>query len=90
MEKLTLDQLEVENFAMQVSEEELSNVKGGTSAPCVSVLLDLYNTFFGSKGSSSSSSSSSGPYLQVTDSTVMKVINKDTTYYHSHTYKYGF
>lgn len=34
MKKLSLDQLEVENFASQLSEEELSNVKGGTSYPC--------------------------------------------------------
>jgi hypothetical protein len=34
MEKLTLDQLEVENFAMQLSEEELSNLKGGTTPGC--------------------------------------------------------
>jgi hypothetical protein len=90
MEKLTLDQLEVENFATQVSEEELSNLKGGSTVPCASFLLTLYDMFFGGKGSSSSSSSSSGPYLQVTDSTVTKVIDGDTTYYHSHTYKYGF
>lgn len=32
MKKLTLDQLEVENFAFQPSEEELTNVKGGVSA----------------------------------------------------------
>ena len=34
MEKLTLDQLEVETFAMQLSEEELSNLKGGTTPGC--------------------------------------------------------
>ncbi len=34
MKKLSLDQLEVENFASQLSEEELSNVKGGTTPAC--------------------------------------------------------
>ena len=90
MKKLTLDQLEVENFATQPSEEELSNLKGGSTAPCISagVALATYlSTFFGGGGSSSSSS---GPYLQVTDSTAMQVIRGDTTYFHSHTYKYGF
>ena len=89
MKKLTLDQLEVENFATQPSEEELSNLKGGSTAPCISagVALATYlSTFFGGGGSSSSS----GPYLQVTDSTAMKVVNQDTTYFHSHTYKFGF
>ncbi len=89
MKKLTLDQLEVDNFAMQVSEEELSNVKGGSSVPCASFLLTLYDTFFGGTGGSSTGSWS-GPYLHVTDSTVMQVIGNDTMYYHSHTYKYGF
>jgi hypothetical protein len=89
MEKLTLDQLEVENFAMQVSEEELSNLKGGSTVPCASFLLTLYDTFFGGKGSSSTGSSA-GPYLHVTDSTALVINGKDTTYYHSHTYTYGF
>jgi hypothetical protein len=94
MEKLTLDQLEVDNFAMQVSEEELSNLKGGSSVPCASFLLTLYDMFFAGKGSSSSSSSSSSstssePYLRVTDSTAVQVIRGDTTYFHSHTYQYG-
>ena len=93
MKKLTLDQLEVENVAMQLSDEELSNVKGGTSLPCISTgvsVLTYLSTFFGG-GSSGGSKSSSGPYLQVTDSTAFGVnTNGDTTYFHSHTYKFGF
>jgi hypothetical protein len=92
MEKLTLDQLEVENFAMQLSEEELSNLKGGSTAACISAAVAVatyLSTFYG--GGGASTGSSSGPYLHVTDSSAMGV-NKygDTTYFHSHTYKFGF
>jgi len=59
MEKLTLDQLEVENFAMQLSEEELSNLKGGTSIPCVaaaaavvSAAVAVYNSYQANKSAS--------------------------------------
>lgn len=31
---LTLDQLRVDSYATQVSESELTEVKGGTSVPC--------------------------------------------------------
>ena len=34
MKKVTLDQLQVENFAIKLSEEELTNLKGGTSSSC--------------------------------------------------------
>lgn len=61
MEKLTLDQLEVENFAMQLSEEELSNLKGGTTIPCVaaaaavvSAAVAVYNAYQANKSSSGS------------------------------------
>jgi hypothetical protein len=94
MKKLTLDQLEVENFAMQPSEEELSNLKGGSTAQCISAAVALAEYLgklvAGGGSSSSTSSSSSGPYLHVTDSSAMQVIRGDTTYFHSHTYKYGF
>lgn len=33
--KLTLDQLKVDSYANQVSESELTEVKGGTSPACV-------------------------------------------------------
>lgn len=33
--KLSLDELEVESYALQVSESELSEVKGGTTWVCV-------------------------------------------------------
>ena len=88
MEKLSLDQLEVENFAMQLSEDELSNLKGGTTTPCISIGVSVLTYFFG--GGTSRSSSSSGPYLQVTDSTVFSIDTHDTTYFYSQTYKYGF
>ena len=35
MKKLTLDQLEVETFAMRLSEKELTNLKGGTTTTCM-------------------------------------------------------
>ena len=61
MEKLTLDQLEVENFAMQLSEEELSNLKGGTTIPCVaaaaavvSAAVAVYNAYQANKPTSGS------------------------------------
>jgi hypothetical protein len=88
MKKLTLDQLEVENFAMQVSEEELSNLKGGTTASCISTGVSVLLYFFG--GRRSGSSSSSGSYLQVADSTTVSIDANDTTYFHSQTYKYGY
>ena len=91
MEKLTLDQLEVENFAMHLSEEELSNLKGGSTAACISAAVAVatyFSTFYGGSGGSGSSS---GPYLHVTDSSAMGVNQYgDTTYFHSHTYKFGF
>jgi hypothetical protein len=89
MEKLTLDQLEVENFAMQVSQEELSNLKGGSTATCISVaktVIRLWNTFFGESSVKPSSSS----YLQTDSTTVDIDKGGDSTYFHSHTYKYGF
>jgi natural product precursor len=39
MKKLTLDQLEVENFAIKLSEEELTNLKGGTTSACALLAL---------------------------------------------------
>jgi len=88
MKKLTLDQLEVENFATQPSEEELSNLKGGSTAPCISTGVSVLLYLFG--GRNSSSSSSSGSYLQVLDSTVTTIDANDTTYFHTHTYMYGY
>ena len=37
MKKLTLDQLEVETFAIKLSEEELTNLKGGTTDVCARI-----------------------------------------------------
>ena len=61
MKKLTLDQLEVENFAFQPSEEELTNVKGGTTVSCgVSALAGaaMYASVEASKVSGSNVQSS--------------------------------
>ena len=35
MEKLTLDQLEVQNFAVKLSEKEIDNIKGRTTTACM-------------------------------------------------------
>jgi natural product precursor len=37
MKKLTLDQLEVETFAIKLSKEELTSLKGGTAAACTRI-----------------------------------------------------
>jgi natural product precursor len=37
MKKLTLDQLEVDIFAIKLSKEELTNLKGGTTATCARI-----------------------------------------------------
>jgi hypothetical protein len=88
MEKLTLDQLEVENFAMQVSEKELSKLKGGTTASCIAIGVSVLFYFFGGRSSGSNSSSRSS--LQVMDSTTVRIDANDTTYFYSQTYKYGY
>ena len=41
MKKLTLDQLEIENIAIKLSEKELTQVKGGTTVPCAHSILAI-------------------------------------------------
>lgn len=65
--KLSLDELEVESYALQVSESELSEVKGGTTWGCVdigmavvSLILGIVSTCQSSNKNSTVSTSGSG------------------------------
>lgn len=40
MKKLALDDLRVESYASQVSEQELAEVKGGTALPCAYLIVE--------------------------------------------------
>ena len=37
--KMSLDELKVDSYAVQVSENELTNVKGGTTPACVGAVV---------------------------------------------------
>lgn len=87
--KLSLDELEVESYALQVSESELSDVKGGTTWWCVfDAAVAVIGTAgsiwaaFQSSGSSTGTSSGNGSDMAgsfewVADS--VKIIKPDGT-----------
>lgn len=85
MKKLSLDQLEVENFASQPSDEELSNVKGGTSYPCAYDIAMLAATAYGAYKSGSDdttdNSTTVNDYSTTTNNNYNFGDERNTTFY---------
>jgi len=93
--KLSLDDLKVDSYAIQVSESELAEVKGGTAWLCfdagvalATLLIAGYNAFKSdpakASGGASGGSSSGGNTTWVYGADSVKVTNPNgttTTYY---------
>lgn len=87
MKKLSLDDLRVESYASQVSENELAEIKGGTAWLCfdaaiavVTVGLAIYDSFkngTGSSGGTHTDSSGGGTYYYGVKADSIKVTRPD-------------
>ena len=89
MKKLSLDQLEVENFASQPSEEELANVKGGTTPACAVAAVAAAAIYAGTEVYKAYKEANYVPPTKIErswkeyDAVKGDTVNVDSTYYFS-------